>query len=288
MVAAGKGSVMGRFSITVVMVLAIPAFAAAQHRGGGAAFSAPRSAGPSAPMISRPASAPPHANVRVQSGTQSAGRTGSTVVRSRNGVRIVHRNNNGNFGFNGADGFNSVDGFINGADGFNGTNFSNVPGLGFDYPHLAAVSGNRRHFGGRFNGGFEGGVPFGFSGFLLDPPMIVDERAAADSQVAEQEVTDDPPPIQQQAPRRSRASRPASEPEVASTPAPAPVPDVEQYVFVRRDGSLVFAVAYAWENGTLSYVTPDGLRRSIGRDALDLSATQQFNEQRGINFRAPA
>jgi hypothetical protein len=66
------------------------------------------------------------------------------------------------------------------------------------------------------------------------------------------------------------------------------VPDVEQYVFVRLDGSLVFAVAYAWENGTLRYVTPDGLRRSITRDALDLNATQQFNEQRGLNFRVPA
>jgi hypothetical protein len=57
---------------------------------------------------------------------------------------------------------------------------------------------------------------------------------------------------------------------------------------VRRDGSLVFAVAYAWENSTLRYVTPDGLRHTIGRDALDLNATQQFNEQRGINFRIPA
>jgi hypothetical protein len=259
---------MSRFSITAVMVLAIPAFAAAQHHGGGFA-SAPMSAGRSAPMISRGASAPAHANVRVQSGVQSAGRIGSPVVRTRNGVRTVHRNNNGNFGFN--NGFN------------NGPEFSNVPGLGFDFPHLAAVSGNRRFRGGRF-GGFDGGFPFGFSGFLLSPP-IIDGGAIDDSQVADDEFADDPPP-QQYAPRRPRAPRPPSEPQAES--APAPVPDVEQYVLVRRDGSLVFAVAYAWENGTLRYVTPDGFRRTIGRDALDLNATQQFNEQRGINFRIPA
>src|ERR1700720_2005456 len=48
------------------------------------------------------------------------------------------------------------------------------------------------------------------------------------------------------------------------------------------------AVAYTWQNGTLRYITPDGLRHTIRRDALDLNATQQFNEQRGLNFQAPA
>jgi hypothetical protein len=54
---------------------------------------------------------------------------------------------------------------------------------------------------------------------------------------------------------------------------------------VRRDGTVFFAVAYAWENGTLRYVTSEGLRRSVAHETLDLSATQQFNEQRGLNFR---
>jgi hypothetical protein len=58
-------------------------------------------------------------------------------------------------------------------------------------------------------------------------------------------------------------------------------------VFVRRDGTLFFAVAYSWESGNLSYVTQEGFRRSVPRDALDLDATQQFNEQRGLNFRIP-
>jgi hypothetical protein len=80
------------------------------------------------------------------------------------------------------------------------------------------------------------------------------------------------------------------------TPGPA-APEVEaanparendEFVFVRRDGTVFFAVAYAWENGTLRYVTSEGLRRTVKQDALDMGATQQFNEQRGVIFRAPA
>jgi MFS superfamily sulfate permease-like transporter len=67
-----------------------------------------------------------------------------------------------------------------------------------------------------------------------------------------------------------------------------PQRESEQYVFVRRDGTLFFAVAYSWENQTLRYITQEGQRRSVTREALDLAATQQFNEQRGLNFLSPA
>ena len=258
---------MGRLSISAIMVLAIPAFAAAQHRGGaaGPAMAAPFHGGA---VISRAASVPARSTMRVQSGTPSAARMGAPVLRTRNnGVRVVHRNNS--------------------AFGFNGTDFQDVPGLGFDYPHLAAVSGNRHRHGGSFGGG----DPFGFGGgFLFGPSVIVEEVPAAESQptVIEEEVADDAPEVQRP-PRRARTSRAVSEPQPESASAPAPQqPDPEQFVFVRTDGGLVFAVAYTWENTTLRYVTPEGLRRSMGRDALDVSATQQFNEQRGLNFRAPA
>ena len=271
-----KGSATTRFPVMAMAMLAIPLFATAQHRGGGGA-SAPAAASRPAPMVSRAASPTVHASGRPVTRAQSAPRFGAPMTRTRNGVHINRRNNNnGNFN--------------NGNFAANGTDFQNVPGLGFDYPHLAAVSGNRGSHNGRFARGF-GGFPFGFSGFLLSPSIIGDD-IPADSQTADaqssaaddQEVADDAPPVQR-APRRSRAARQV-EPEADS--APAPPREEEQYVFVRRDGSLVFAVAYTWESGTLRYITPDGLRRSIGRDALDIEATQQFNEQRGVNFRAPA
>jgi hypothetical protein len=34
-------------------------------------------------------------------------------------------------------------------------------------------------------------------------------------------------------------------------------------------------------------VTNEGLRRSVAVDLLDLDATKQFNEQRGLSFRLP-
>jgi hypothetical protein len=257
---------MGKLSAVAMVVLAIPALAAAQHRAG-AAGPAMGAAFHGGAVISRAASAPARSTLRVPSGTSSAARIGSPVLRTQNGVRIIRRNNSNPFGFNGTD-------------------FQDVPGLGFDYPHLAAISGNRRLHSHRF---FNSG--FGFDGgFLFGPSVIVEEvPVAAESQptIIEEEVADDAPEAPRP-PRRARASREASEPQPDSTVVSAPQPDPEQFVFVRRDGGLVFAVAYSWDNGTLRYVTPEGLRRSLGRDALDLIATQQFNEQRGLSFRVPA
>src|SRR6266481_8952827 len=125
---------MGKLSAAAMVVLAIPAFAAAQHRGAGAAPAMAASFHGGA-VISRAASAPARSAVRVQSGTQSAARIGAPVLRTQsNGVRIIHRNNSG--------------------FGFNGTDFQDVPGLGFDYTHLAAISGNRRRHRSGFGGEF--------------------------------------------------------------------------------------------------------------------------------------
>lgn len=68
----------------------------------------------------------------------------------------------------------------------------------------------------------------------------------------------------------------------------APAPEQTQYVFIRRDGTIIFAVAYSWLNDRLQYVTEEGLRRTIPLNTLDLDATQQFNDQRGVPIRLPA
>jgi len=141
---------MRRLSITVMMGLAIPAFAAAQHRGG-AIMSAPAMSARGGTVISRGGGAPMRGSVRVQSGTQSAARTGApsrthtdygppNTSRQQLGIR-----SNGN-------GFNDVPGLGFGF-GSGATNFQNAPGLGFDFPHQAAVSGNRRMRGDRFGRG---------------------------------------------------------------------------------------------------------------------------------------
>src|SRR4029077_11377502 len=92
---------------------------------------------------------------------------------------------------------------------------------------------------------------------------------------------------QLEAAREMRAAYRAGQQSVAqpaAAPAPEPPPDSSSYVFVMRDGGVVFAVAYSWENGTLRYVTPEGQRKSVAADSLDMPATTQFNESRGLNF----
>lgn len=156
---------------------------------------------------------------------------------------------------------------------------SSVPGLGFDVPHLAAVCGPAAVGAGLSGNQLPLFFPsFGGGFFLPNAPMVVEEAAAAEpeqAEASEMEVAETPrrARVMQSAPARPQVE------EVSATPRQA-----EEFVFVRRDGTLFFAVAYAWENGTLRYVTSEGLRHSVAREALDLSATQQFNEQRGLNF----
>jgi hypothetical protein len=174
----------------------------------------------------------------------------------------------------------------NGVAEFSGDD-GGVPGLGFDYAHLAATRPNQ--FRGRRDRG-NGAVLFPFfdGGYFV--PTGTDVVAADngggegplvdDSQVAE----DEGGPVDRPGPRARSLDR---MPVVDYGP-PAPQPDVPEYVFVRRDGTVFFAVAYSWEQGSLKYVSSEGLRRTVAREKLDLGATQQFNEQRGMVFRAPA
>ena len=158
---------------------------------------------------------------------------------------------------------------------------SNVPGLGFDAAHQAAVCGP-----GAFGGGRGGNVvpfffPFFDGGFYVPSAPAVAEQGAAEPQQTEDTEGD-----VAERPRRARVYTSAQRQE--NEPASAGPDESQEFVFVRRDGTVFFAVAYSWESGTLRYITTEGLRRSVARDSLDLAATQQFNEQRGMNFRLPA
>jgi len=267
---------MRRSGIFVLVTLAVPALSAAQQHGGGipapamghVAAPAPRVTSAPAPhVIAVPVqrALAPRATPRAQFAAPVTHRAGSATTTRNHGnvTRTTPRGDN----------------FTSDLDD---VDFQDAPGLGFDFPHLAAVSGNRRH-----HSRFATGVPF--DAFLLaSPSVIIDQLAPVEAQA--QPATDDALAVDSSDAEPVHRSRRYADSNSQPTEnlAPAPQRDVEEYVFVRRDGGLVFAVAYSWDNGTLRYVTPEGLRRSIGRDGLDLNATQQFNEQRGLNFRAPA
>jgi hypothetical protein len=161
--------------------------------------------------------------------------------------------------------------------------FVPVPGLGFDIPHLAATRGAAAVGAVPFaQTAVAGGFPIFEGGFLMPsspvivvqvPPIVVQQPVITEA--AEPETS-------------ARAPEPAAAPVAKQEAAPTPEPSAAEYVFVRRDGSVFFATAYSWEKNTLRYITAEGLRRSIARDALDLAATQEFNEQRGLTIQIPA
>ena len=266
-----------RRSIIAAAIFLLPLTVHAQVRGGGGArgggghamISAPRAA---APSFSRAGgSAPSYRGAPTSSRSLNmSGMQRSPVYR---GTRPATRTYNQR-------------GYV--------PDFTGVPGLGFDWAHYAAVHpgygrGGRGNNGSRYRGYF----PFFDSGFLLpyaDSYDYGDGYADGPAQTAAYYDDAPAPPdpgsgyADQADPRAYAASRPVHPYDVVVTP---PNPN-DAYIFVKRDGSVFFAVAYSWDAGSLSYITQEGVRRSVSRDDLDLTATQQFNEQRGFNFRVPA
>lgn len=173
-----------------------------------------------------------------------------------------------------------------------------VPGLGFDYPHLAAINRNLE------------------TRALIDP--VTQERLALARQIRRETpaapvfpffsmvpqvvVVQSAPPVivlQQAAPesyeapsmRAERVSTAPREPKAAAEPPVAravePHRVLEEYVLVRKDGREIFAVAFSARDGRVIYITTEGLRRSVTLAELDREATTLRNEERGADVRLP-
>ncbi len=257
---------MRRWFVVLGSLAILPQFVSAQHHSAmSMGVASARPAGVSAPAGTRIV---PMATIRTSTGTQSATRVVTAHPRTGGtAVRVVRTNNNP---VRRPADFDDDAGFSQDFDG--------VPGLGFDEVHLAATrgrSGIHRH--GRFSSGF---FPFG-GGFLFPPTVVIEQAPANEAQPEEVAEPESPESTRRVRPREAAPAYPTQ------TEA-GPQRESEQYVFVRRDGTLLFAVAYSWDNQTLRYITQEGLRRSVTREALDLAATQQFNEQRGLDFILPA
>jgi hypothetical protein len=165
-----------------------------------------------------------------------------------------------------------------------------VPGLGFDYVHVATVNSNlgvralidpvtqqEIALALRLQGANFGVSPFFFSPFGASPVVL--ESPAA---VAPQQDTPAPAPIVVVAPP---VTSPA--PQTLSVAQEQPLPDPGEFVLVQRDGRLLFAVAFTGEPGRVIYVTKEGLRRTIALDLLDVDATLRMNEERGSSIQLP-
>lgn len=156
-----------------------------------------------------------------------------------------------------------------------------TPGLGFDFPHLAAVSrvkvsdisvlttAQRLALARSLRPLVPVFVPF----FQSEPQVIVVQQPA-------------PVVVLQQA-AAEEAAAPAPPERPAASAEARPVRDVGEFVLVRRDGKILFAVAFAAAGGQLTYVTPEGIRRSVALADLDVESTERMNEERGTTIRLP-
>jgi hypothetical protein len=162
-----------------------------------------------------------------------------------------------------------------------------VPGLGFDFPHLAAI---QRPFRDRF-GHLRRGLffsPLFFDSLPLSYPYDGEypyEEGVPDyyTEAAQQPQFVIPPPQLQPAPPSAETA-----PRVVTPQAPAPPPpELGQLILVRHDGQVLLAVAFTTNHGQLTYITREGTRRSFPISELDKDATRQMNDANGTSVSLP-
>ena len=157
-----------------------------------------------------------------------------------------------------------------------------VPGLGFDFAHVAAL--NRNFSATSPSQNFTPIVPIVFPLFpaQVAPQIIVVQQPPV-------VIVQPQPAMAEEAPERPARSTPVESLEsVAPARAPEPPREAAEYVLLRRDGRLLFAVAFSTDGRLLTYITREGVRRSVPLADLDLEATRRMNEERGITVHLPA
>lgn len=158
-----------------------------------------------------------------------------------------------------------------------------VPGLGFDYNHLAAINSGlairaiidpvTQHELSTVESLPEQ-APVGlgyFPAFAAEGPAYV---GASQPQVivVQQPVASSP--------RAITAAAPTPIATAAATPPPPPLPVGVLYL-VRRSGAVIHAIAFSQRNGQVIYITANGLRHSVALSELNIKATEQRNAEHG-------
>lgn len=164
-----------------------------------------------------------------------------------------------------------------------------VPGFGFDHTHHAAVNSNLETLA------------------LIDP--ATQHRLALARQIRRETpagillpvfapvtqvvVMAPPPVIVLQAPAEVAEERVERvryvEREAVPAPAVAPLPvrELEEIVFLLRDGTERLAVAFSVRDDAIIYISSDGRRHTLALSELDAPATLAANEERGTLLTLP-
>ena len=170
----------------------------------------------------------------------------------------------------------------------NAENFSDenrVPGLGFDYAHLAAVSGSFPNNPPRFVPATprerDFSVPIFFGGFPYYSDFSNYQQVQPQPQIIVIQQPPAPVVVQQPAPAVPESHVDAAAP----VHLPDPVRDIGEFILVRRDGKILFASVFSVVSNQLQYVTPEGIRHTLPLIELDKTATQDMNEARGTTLQ---
>ena len=105
-------------------------------------------------------------------------------------------------------------------------------------------------------------------------------ETAPEEQAAASPIRDSSPTSEETSVAKETETQPREDTYAALKP-------VNEYVFVKRDGTRVFAVAYSLLKDKIQYVTKEGLRRTLVLDSLDFDETEKSNEDRGNTVNLP-
>ncbi|HEV2306290.1 MAG TPA: hypothetical protein VGR93_12270 [Candidatus Acidoferrales bacterium] len=164
---------------------------------------------------------------------------------------------------------------------------NNVPGLGFDYSHLAALNHDL---------GVRAIIdPITQHELAITEQLLRDEQGAGTSAfVPFYGEGYSEPAVYQQQPQIIvlQQSAPQAQPSAERTAPPAPVaaeqpplPPVGEFVLVLRSGKQIKAVAFTRQSDSIVYITGDGMRGSFPVADLDATATEQLNQQHGTPLK---
>lgn len=172
---------------------------------------------------------------------------------------------------------------------------TSTPGLGFDFPHLAALN---RDLGVRAIID-----PVTQHELALTEQLLNSRRSVATSAfipffggadysepVAYEQQQQQPQIIVLQQPAQQAQSTEEAVPSAASSstaPEQPPLPPVGEFVLVLRSGKQIKAVAFTRQDDSIVYVSGDGARNSFPVAELDSAATKLINQQHGTPLKLP-
>lgn len=169
---------------------------------------------------------------------------------------------------------------------------TSTPGLGFDFPHLAALNHDlgvraiidpvTQHELALTEQLLQSEPSVATSAFI---PFVGSSYIEPEGYAQPQAQTPQIIVLQQPAQQAQAAAEAAPAPSPSAAPEQPPLPPIGEFVLVLRGGKQINAVAFTHEGDSIVYITNDGARHSFPAVDLDSAATEQLNQQHGTPLK---